>query len=214
PAGTPVLLHHDVPTAIAEFWRDTRSRHDLLKGDRSRPVMAPEALFLTEEAFFLALKEHPRLVLGAGTDGGPALPLPELAVERKATDPLHKLKDFCTRFDGRVLLLADSAGRRETIAEFLAEYGLQPAASADFDAFVDGDAALALGVGPLASGFVLPGAAIAVVTETELYATTARTRSRRDARKAATMEGWLRDLSELKIGDPVVHISHGIGRYL
>ena len=214
PAGTPVLLHHDVPTAITEFWRDTRSRHDLLKGDRSRPVMAPDALFLTEEAFFLALKEHPRLLLGAGTEGGPALPLPALAVERKATDPLHKLKDFCTGFDGRVLLLADSAGRRETIAEFLAEYGLQPAASADFDAFVDGDAPLALGVGPLASGFVLPDAAIAVVTETELYATTARTRSRRDARKAATMEGWLRDLSELKIGDPVVHISHGIGRYL
>lgn len=214
PAGTPVLLHHDVPAAIAEFWRDTRSRHDLLKGDRSRPVMPPEALFLTEEAFFLALKEHPRLVLGVGAEGGPALPLPPLAVERKATDPLHKLKDFCAGFDGRVLLLADSPGRRETIAEFLAEYGLQPAASADFEAFVEGEARLALGVGPLAAGFVLPAAAIAVVTETELYATTARTRGRRDARKAATMEGWLRDLSELKVGDPVVHISHGIGRYL
>ncbi|MDR1854748.1 MAG: transcription-repair coupling factor, partial [Azoarcus sp.] len=72
----------------------------------------------------------------------------------------------------------------------------------------------ALAAAPLAAGFVLPQAKIAVVTEAELYAASARTRARRDARKAATMEGWLRDLSELKIGDPVVHASHGIGRYL
>src|SRR5690606_14403379 len=81
-------------------------------------------------------------------------------------------------------------------------------------AFLDSDARLALGVAPLARGFVLPAAKLAVLTETELYAATGRSRARRDSRKAATMEGWLRDLTELKVGDPVVHVSHGIGRYL
>ncbi len=218
PAQTPVLLHRDVPGAIAEFWRDTRSRHDLLKGDRTRPVLAPEQLFLSEEGFFLALKDRPRLALkadaGADAAAASAGPLPELAVERKATDPLHRLKAFQAGFDGRILLLADSPGRRETMAEYLAEYGLKPDASADFAAFVDADSRLALGVAPLANGFLLPQAGLAVVTETELYAATARSRARRDTRKAATMEGWLRDLSELKLGDPVVHVSHGIGRYL
>ncbi|TAH41657.1 MAG: transcription-repair coupling factor [Betaproteobacteria bacterium] len=214
PADTPVLLHRDVPAAIAEFWRDTRSRHDLLKGDRSRPVLPPEQLFLTDEAFFVALKDRPRLTLNEGTGNALATPLPELAVERKATDPLHRLKAFRDAFDGRVLLLADSPGRRETMAEYLAEYGLKPTPSADFAAFVDSGERFALGVAPFASGFVLPNAKLAVVTETELYAATARSRVRRDSRKAATMEGWLRDLSELKVGDPVVHVSHGIGRYL
>ena len=214
PADTPVLLHRDVPAAISEFWRDTRSRHDLLKGDRTRPVLPPEQLFLTDEAFFIALKDRPRLTLNAGSGDALATPLPELAVERKATDPLHRLKAFRDGFDGRVLLLADSPGRRETMAEYLAEYGLKPTASADFAAFVDSGERFALGVAPLASGFVLPKAKLAIVTETELYAATARSRARRDSRKAATMEGWLRDLSELKIGDPVVHVSHGIGRYL
>ncbi len=222
PAETPVLLHRDVPAAIAEFWKDTRSRHDLFKGDRTRPVLPPEQLFLTDEAFFIALKNLPRLAIGAeagaeaaaGTGDALALPPPEVAVERKATDPLHKLKTFLDGFDGRVLLLSDSPGRRETMAEFFAEYGVKPEASADFGAFLDGDARLALGVAPLARGFVLPTARLAVLTETELYAATARSRVRRDARKAATMEGWLRDLSELKVGDPVVHVSHGIGRYL
>ncbi|MBR0565257.1 transcription-repair coupling factor [Azoarcus sp. L1K30] len=220
PVDTPVLLHRDVPTAIEEFWRDTRSRYDLLKGDRTRPVMPPGHLFLTDEGFFAALKNRPRLVIGASGDSGEsgespvALPLPEVAVERKATDPLHRLKTFCSTFDGRVLLVADSPGRRETMADYLAEYGLKPDASADFAAFAESDARLALGTAPLGAGFILPGARIAIITETELYAATARTRARRDNRKAATMEGWLRDLSELKVGDPVVHVSHGIGRYL
>ncbi|WP_418646703.1 transcription-repair coupling factor [Thauera butanivorans] len=222
PADTTVLLHRDVPAAIAEFWRDTRSRHDLLKGDRSRPVMPPEQLFLSDEDFFGALKARPRLVLGAAAsaEGGEAIarPLPELSVERKATDPLHKLKAFQAgdwyQRGGRILLLADSPGRRETMADYLAEYGLKPEAMTDFAAFIDGEVRFALGVSPLANGFMLPEAGLAIVTEAELYAATARTRTRRDSRKAATMEGWLRDLSELKLGDPVVHVSHGIGRYL
>ncbi|MDT3671623.1 MAG: transcription-repair coupling factor [Aromatoleum sp.] len=224
PPDAAVVLHRDVPAAIDAFWRDARSRYDFLKGDRSRPVMPPEALFLGQENFFTALKDRPRIQIAAGEEsasGGAAAvaaPLPDVSVERKATDPLHRLKQFLDSGwadgAGRVLLLADAPGRRETMSDFLGEYGLKPAASADFAAFLTSDAPLALGVGPLANGFVLPDAKIAVVTESELYATTARTRQRRDARKAATMEGWLRDLSELKPGDPVVHVSHGIGRYL
>lgn len=214
PDHSRILLHRDVPGAIEAFWKDARSRHQLLGGDKTRPIMAPDQLFLSEEAFFVALKERTRLALPAGAGDGPSATLPDISVERKANDPLHRFKAFCAGFDGRVLVLAESAGRQQTIAEYFAEYGLKPDPSADFDAFLAGDAKLALGTGPLAAGFVLPDAGVAVVTESELYAATARTRTRRDSRKAATMEGWLRDLSELKPGDPVVHSSHGIGRYM
>ena len=221
PPASPVLLHHDVPEAIAGFWRDTRSRHHMLRGDRARPVLAPEALFLKEEDFFGALHGHPRLSINeikneADIDTGraAALPLPRLAVDRKAANPLNLFKSFRAGFDGRVLLLAESPGRRETMLEFFAEYGEAPQICADFAAFSENDNNnFAIAIAPLAAGFILPEAKLAVLTETELY-TAARPRGRRDARKAATMEGWLRDLSELKINDPVVHASHGIGRYL
>ncbi len=224
PDQAVVVLHHDVPAAIEEFWRDTRSRHDLLKGDRSRPVLPPQDLFLDQEAFFSGLQTLPRIVLQAPAVQTPSdeealsRPLPELAVERKAGDPLYRLRtliesDWSTS-GGRILVLAESAGRRETMAEYLAEYGLHPKPLADLGEFLSSDAPFALATGPLMNGFVLPDARIAIVTEAELYAATARTRSRRDARKAATMEGWLRDLSELRTGDPVVHVSHGIGRYM
>ncbi|WP_407277838.1 transcription-repair coupling factor [Aromatoleum evansii] len=221
PADAAVVLHRDVPAAIEEFWRDTRSRHDFLKGDRTRPVLPPDALFLGQESFYAALKDRPRIHIAApdaDAATAAALALPDLSVERKATDPLHRLKAFLesdwAMAGGRVLVLADAPGRRETISEFFAEYGLKPAASADCAGFLTSTEPLALGVGPLATGFLLPEAKIAIVTESELYAATTRTRARRDTRKAATMEGWLRDLSELKPGDPVVHESHGIGRYL
>ncbi|SIQ55045.1 transcription-repair coupling factor [Aromatoleum tolulyticum] len=222
PADAAVVLHRDVPTAIDEFWRDTRSRYDFLKGDRTRPVLPPEALFLGQESFYTALKDRPRVHIAAPDAGAEtaaaAAQLPDLSVERKATDPLHRFKAFLegewAAAGGRMLVLADAPGRRETMSEFFAEYGLKPAASADFAGFLASSEPLALGVGPLATGFLLPDAKIAIVTESELYAATTRTRARRDARKAATMEGWLRDLSELRPGDPVVHESHGIGRYL
>jgi transcription-repair coupling factor (superfamily II helicase) len=60
-----------VPAAIEAFWKDARSRHQLLGGDKTRPIMAPDQLFLSEEAFFVALKERLRLALPAGAAGGP-----------------------------------------------------------------------------------------------------------------------------------------------
>ncbi len=221
PRDAAVVLHHDVPTAIDEFWRDTRLRHDFYKGDRSRPVMKPEALFLGQEDFFVALKALPGLEIHAhaADDDAPRAtePPPPIAVERKAANPLHKLAALLegdwAQAGGRVLLLAESPGRRETMAEYLAEYGLKPGACEGFEDFAASGSTFALGVSPLLNGFMLPAAHIAVVTEAELYAATARPRGRRESRKAATVEGWLRDLSELKPGDPVVHVSHGIGRY-
>ncbi|MDR0563601.1 MAG: transcription-repair coupling factor, partial [Azoarcus sp.] len=215
PPASNVLLHHDVPDAIAHFWRDTRSRYEMLRGDRARPILAPPSLFLKEEDFFAALRNYPRLAIsGNPTAPAAALALPKLAIDRKASAPLALFKAFLAGFEGRVLLLAESAGRRETMLEFLAEHGETPQPCAHFADFAEADGArFAIATSPISAGFILPEAQLALVTETELYTAT-RPRGRRDVRKAATMEGWLRDLSELKPGDPVVHISHGIGRYL
>ncbi len=245
PRDALLLFHGDVPGAIADFWKDTAGRHKMLGGDRSRPVLPPQQLFLRDEEFFVAAQHHPQLRLSSGSgDGAAALPPPAVAVDRKADAPLQALAGFLDRFAGRVLLLAESPGRRETIAEYLNEYGLHPVAAADFAAFMEGDARFMLGVGPVSGGFMLPStvrpepvegwaassgsgqastssartgdgefAGFAILTENELYAATARPRHKRDATRRANLEGWLRDLSELKIGDPVVHESHGIGRY-
>ena len=228
PADAALLLHGDVPGAIAEFWADLQGRYKMLGGDRSRPVLPPAELFLRDDEFFIAAKALPQYLLkakvGADTLCVPGIPLrgqvtatapedlPPLAVDRKADDPLALLRGFLGRFAGRLLLLAESPGRRQTLADFLAEYGMLPAACVDFAGFLAAPERFMLGVGPLSGGFVLDD--LAVITENELYAATARPRGRRSDARRANLDGWLRDLSELKIGDPVVHENHGIGRYL
>jgi transcription-repair coupling factor (superfamily II helicase) len=142
-------------------------------------------------------------------------PLPPIAIDRKAERPLQALIDYAHSFaaaGGRVLLLAESAGRRETLAQLLAEHDVVLPVAEQFAMFVESDAPWMIGVGPLASGFMLTGPRVALITEAEIYALTARNRNARGGRRTPT-ENLLRDLSEVKIGDPVVHEQHGIGRY-
>ena len=210
PTDAVFVTHGDAPAAIAAFWTETRSRYTLLQGDKARPLLAPEQLFLSDEAFFSAAKAYGRVVFSAKGESPASSLLPDIAVDRRAEDPLGKLKNYLAGQPGRVLLLAESAGRRETLATMLAEHGVKPASSADFAGFAAADTPLSLGVGPLHTGFALPG--LAFITETELYAGSPR-RTRREAARKASFDNWLKDLTELKIGDPVVHESHGIGRY-
>ena len=210
PQDAALCLHNDVPEAIRDFWRDAQARYDMLSGEKTRPLLLPNELFLNDEAFFTAAKPYTRLVLAKGNEG-PTSPAPAVAVDRRADDPLTKLKAFVAGFDGRVLLLAETAGRRETLSGLFAEYHLKPEASADLFGFLAGDSKLALGIAPLQEGFILDG--IAFVTEAELYAGSPSRRSRHAAQRKASLDNWLRDLTELKVGDPVVHEQHGIARY-
>jgi len=212
PKSATVCMHGEVHQGLTEFWRDAQSRHQLLQGDRARPLLPPAELFLSAEDFFVRAKTFKRADLEGG--GAPsAHPLPDLAVERRAADPLHRLKAFLAETPARVMLLAESPGRRETLAQYLAEYGLNPAACAGFEEFRRSDARLALGVAPLLAGFFLDAEGLCFVTESELYAGTARSRAARERARVSSVEGMLRDLSELRAGDPVVHVQHGIGRY-
>ena len=220
PAAATLCLHRDVAATIDAFWKDTRSRYQLLRGDRAQPLLSPVDMFLPAEEFFVAARAHARIDItaaqgaAASAEGGiVATELPPLAVERRAADPLTRLKQYLATTSARVLLLAESPGRRETMSRYLGEHGLAPAPCASFAEFRAGSVRSMLGTAPLHNGFALPGEDICVVTEAELYAGTVRAGKRTDVRPTS-VEGMVRDLSELRIGDPVVHAQHGIGRYL
>ena len=210
PADTLLCLHNDVPEAIRAFWKDAQSRYTMLSGEHHRPLLPPTELFLAEEPFFSAIKPYARVLLSASA-GGTSSTLPSVAVDRRAEDPLSRLKTFIDSFAGRVLLLAESAGRRETLAGLFGDYGLKVESSTDLSGFLNSDCRLALGVSPLHDGFLL--ADYAFITESELYAGSPARRSRHAAQRKASLDNWLRDLTELKVGDPVVHEQHGIARY-
>ncbi|HXF45021.1 MAG TPA: transcription-repair coupling factor [Burkholderiaceae bacterium] len=213
---TTLVLHGPIEATCRRFWNETAERYRFLARDRERPCLPPTQLFLDAEQFFVAAQPFARLALTEGEAEGFAA-LPALAIERKQADPLARLRQFAAdrhAEGGRVLVLADSPGRRETMAQFFAEHRLACADSADFAAFIAGDAPLALGVAPLHGGFALPVQGLYIVTETELYAASPRRLRVRGRERASNVEAMVRDLAELRVGDPVVHVEHGIGRYL
>src|SRR5690348_15381557 len=121
PQSTTAVLHGDVQEAIESFWRDTRSRYDLLRGDRDRPLLAPAELYLFPDQFNGAVKPFARIVMTEGQEHATRMPvaeLPSLQVDRRADNPLHRLTDFLRDFRGRVLLLAETLGRRETVLRY------------------------------------------------------------------------------------------------
>jgi transcription-repair coupling factor (superfamily II helicase) len=217
PAAAVLALHHDVADAIQEFWRDANSRYKMAGGDPDRPPLPPAQLFVPAEEFYVRAQAFPRVdVVEKPQDQSPqtleAAPLPSLAVDRRAQDPLAALKGFLESSGLRVMISAESPGRRETMASYFAEYGLKLPSCSTFEDFQSSAAPFSLCISPLARGFALPAEGWAVVTEAELYAGVVRRRER-GAEKRSSVEGMLRDLSELKIGEPVVHEQHGIGRY-
>jgi transcription-repair coupling factor (superfamily II helicase) len=224
-----LCLHGEIYPAAENFWNDTQARYQMLRGDNDRPLLKPGDLFVTTDAFFGALKSYSRIEFQFSSQNSNLTnittrdltsPLPALQIDRRADHPAEKLAAFISDFTatplgGRVLLLAESVGRRELIADHLRQYQLYPGICDSFEQFLTSNAAFMLGVAPLHNGFLCPAEGLALITESELYARHLHGRRERDSRKAtAVSDAVLRDLSEIKPGDPVVHEQHGIGRYL
>jgi transcription-repair coupling factor (superfamily II helicase) len=221
PPDTHLVLHGPVEASLRRFWTETSERHRFVGADRERPALPPARIFLDVESFFTATHAYARLMLSedrvAEAADAAALsiqPPPRVTVDRSAADPLTQLRSAVGVAGTRTLLLADSAGRRETIAQMLREHGLAFADNADFDGFLRSDAVLALGMAPLHGGFALREPALTILTEAELYAASPRRQRRRANERASNVEAMIRDLAELREGQPVVHVEHGIGRYL
>ena len=139
-------------------------------------------------------------------------PPPSLPVDHKSEEPYRALFDYLNGTNERVLLVAETAGRRETLRELLRAGGRSVTDATAWDDFLRGDAHLGLTTANLERGLRLPALGISVITEPQLYGERAVQRRRRGA--ARDPEAIIRSLSELRVGDPVVHEDHGVGRYL
>jgi transcription-repair coupling factor (superfamily II helicase) len=225
--ASTLVLHGDIEPAFQRFWQDTRERFRLVQGDPDRPALPPEALFLTAEQFYARANEHAQLAI-KGPDPHPSpLPqagegaspypefdfLPNIAVVRGADDPLARLKEHLRNTQHRALVLAESEGRRESLLDFLRASGVSPPAFDSLEEFQASDEKTGIAISELNVGFAWIEEGIDLVTETELFAAAPSARRRKKQEQVSDVEALIKDLSELNVGDPVVHAQHGIGRY-
>ncbi|MFT4191170.1 MAG: transcription-repair coupling factor [Comamonas sp.] len=219
--GATLVLHGDLEAAFRAFWQDTAERYRIARTDPERPALPPEALFLKSDQFYELTRPHAQLAVRAAAEGGAddvaasafAQALPSLVVSKGGEEPLNKLQAFLRQSGQRVLVLAESDGRRESLLDFLRASQLQPVLFDSLAEFQASDEPLGLATSTLVNGFDWAEAGIALVTETELFATSTGARRRRRQEQTSDVDTLIKDLSELKVGDPVVHAQHGIGRY-
>jgi len=214
-----VVLHGDLESAFQRFWTDTKERFRLVQGDPERPALPPESLFLGTEQFFAKANSYAQLAIRKAADAEAVSPyveleaLPILSVERGTEDPLLRLKTHARNTQQRLLVLAESDGRRESLLDFLRNAGVSPPAFDSLDDFLASTEKFGIATAGLSNGFSWLEQGIDLITETELFATAPMARRRRKQEQVSDVEALIKDLSELNIGDPVVHSAHGIGRY-
>ncbi len=219
PPSSLVVTLAGVHDASQAFWAETGERYEQGRHDRERPLLPPQEIFQDAGEIFGHLKAFPLINIGTFEDeqrprvANYATRAPtRLPIDARATDPLGPLKSFLSRFDGRVLVVAETPGRREVLLETFREHGLQPAPFESWSQFLAGEAEFGITVAPLESAAIVEEPPLAVITESVLFGERAMQRRRRKVvgRDAETL---VRDLTELNVGAPVVHEDHGVGRY-
>jgi transcription-repair coupling factor (superfamily II helicase) len=225
PANAIVVRDAALPAALEKAWNDIAIRHEDRRHDIERPVLAPAELFLEPRELEAKLDGFSSITLETfkadTTLGGAAdnvrnfqtVAPRELRVDPRAQRPLAALDGFLAEFEGRVLIGADSPGRREVLHDLLRGHGHTVDTVPGWDAFVDGSGALALTVAADLEGLTLTQPRIAVISEAQLFGARAR-QERRRKRAAVDPEAILRDLQDLNPGAPVVHEEYGVGRYV
>jgi transcription-repair coupling factor (superfamily II helicase) len=212
--------------AAEHFWTQTRERYEQRRHDVERPLLPPGELYLSPEQLRERLNlgaridicgpGHPQRERAQALGDQPVPPLPLAVRDHAGADAL---KSFLGSYPGRVLVAADTAGRREALLEILHAAGLQPDVVPDWESFAGqpGESGkhapgFAIAVAPLDDGFALTDPAIAVLTERQLFPERA-SQPRRRKRVGREPEAIIRDLGELTEGAPIVHEDHGVGRY-
>ena len=222
PAESLLLTLGDIHGAGLTFWQDVERRYEDRRYDLNRPLLPPATLYQPVDELFAGLKGYSRFDLQplptetkAGRHNLPIGRLPELTVDAQRAEPLALLREFLTNYSGRVLFCTESEGRRESLRELLAPLDLRLEEFTSLDAFQTATVRCGILVAPLEKGCLLQEQGLALVCESELLGQRVIQRRRRDKQKASgSNDAIIRNLAELTIGQPVVHLDHGVGRYL
>ncbi len=232
PSNTLIATDVAVEDCLSSFWNDLTQRYEDRRHNKDQPILPPNELFLTVNELFGRLKSFGRLVLSqepiserAGAINVSAHVPPKLPIDHKASNPLAALKTFVDDFKGRILIVAESAGRRESLKDLFKPLWRDSSLKDlplcdDLPTFLASNHHIAMSVAPMERGIWLDEASegpnanqqFALIVENQFFEQRVVQRRRRKTNEVSE-EFLVKSLLELTIGAPVVHIDHGVGRY-
>lgn len=218
PKNCIVITNNDIDIDLTSFWKEVFRRYEDRRHNADQPILPPDELFIAPNNLLSALNQFPRMLVSAEAveEKAGALNLkveqpPKLPVDPKKDKPFAVVKKYIDEANHPVLLVAESAGRRESLRDGLrASLGDIPSVDS-FEQFQKSQFAIAITNAPLDRGLLLTDQ-LSVISENQLYEHRVVQR-RRKRQQEVSEEFLIRSLTELSIGAPVVHIDHGVGRY-
>jgi transcription-repair coupling factor (superfamily II helicase) len=210
PPKTKILYSGQCGEHIQKLWQEISIRYEQRRHDVSRPILKPEQLFLSQIELEEFIHQAPNQKLSNQFD----LKLPEVQIDRKSPKPLKKLKAYLDENIGhKIFIIASSLGRREVIHDLCKSSDIFPEVFDNTKDFIDSKKNLGLVHGPLAETYYFKELNILCITEHELFGETIVYQKQRRKKTISSQEKYIKDLSELSQGMPVVHVDYGVGRY-
>lgn len=211
------VLTQGALNAATQFYAQAQARYDQREHDIERPILPVQELYLPPEQLRERLNQTLRVEIVEKGHNEHAIalatqPAPQLTLARKGETPGAEFKTFLNAYPGRVLIVTDSAGRREGLLDTLAELAIKPVVVASWQEFLRSDVRFAITVATLDDGLAINTPPLTVLTERQLYGERVQ-QQRRRKRVGRDPEAIIRDLADLAVGAPVVHADHGVGRY-
>jgi len=218
PETTQLFTLSKLDQAAEHFWHEINNRYEERRYDITRPLLAPAEIYLPVNELFSAIKPLPRTKLEetepnetSSNDIGSLVP-PTFSIDHHAENPLLQLKSYLQSAKQRTLFCAESAGRREVLLELLKRIQITPTEYDNWQHFVGDNAEVGITIGAIDRGLALIDPALVIISENQLFGRQVLQRRRRGKSRDFS-DQIIRNLAELKIDSPVVHIDHGVGRY-
>ncbi|MBM7072378.1 transcription-repair coupling factor [Shewanella sp. 202IG2-18] len=214
-----LLTIGDIESATKKYLLDVEQRFENRNVDIHRPLLKPSELYLLTEQVFSAFKPMPQYQFDAETKSAKYQKaevdkLPNIAANHKLKQPLANLHKFLDSSD-RTLFIAESEGRREALIELLQQIDVKPNRFEHLSDYISATDSVGIIVAPLSHGAIIKDGKkdIAIICETELFGHKISQKRRHDKQKQISSETLIKNLAELKVGQPVVHLEHGVGLY-
>lgn len=226
PEDVLLVTQGDIQQHLQKLWVDIEYRYEDRRWDTNRPLLQPGQLFIRAEELNHELKQRARIRIQ--TPPGTRQPGPvkfatkavtDIQIEHQHEEPLARIKALVNKAQSKgekVLFAVESAGRRESLLELLGRVRVHPQSVPSFSDFIASDQQCGIIISPVAHSFYASqddNANLWFITESELLGAKIAQRRRSDKRQAQSADAMIKNLAELSVGQPIVHINHGVGRY-
>ena len=219
PDNAAVVTVGDHYGSAQNFWQEAETRFREYGIDPRRPLLPPARCFLPVEELYQKLGKRAVLELRHNPDAPVhsttlSQLCPQLVDPAGKQSPAACFAHFLSEHEGPVLLCAESAGRREIMLESLRKLDLAPQAVSNWYDFETSGLDFAIVTAPLDRGCYFGPKLATLVCEPQLFGNRVAQRRRRTSDQQSDTENAFKSINELHEGVPVVHLEHGVGRYV